>query len=727
MRTLVQDVALALRMLSKAPGPGLIVVVTLGLGIGANTAIFTVVNAVSFRPLPFSEAHRLVQLERTWPESPTGPTTGLTRSVTVSVPKFLHWRDHSRVFEAVTASRDLGAGYNLTGDDHPERLAGLQVTNDFFSVFAVHPVLGRAFRAEEDRPGAARVIVLSQKLWRRRFGSDPSIVGQQLLLDGDSFTVVGVMPRGFSYPPATDFWTPLQLDTASQDPAHVLLATGRLRPGVSVEEANAEMSVVGKQFLARQGRTDTTETAGVEPLHEVLYGDLRPAFRMFSGAAFLVLLVACANVVNLRLARSVNRQREVAVRRALGASSSRILRMFLTESVLLSVMGGLLALLLCSWVTRPLLALAPVDLWLFSPVSVDASVLAFAFGVTVLAGLLTGLGPALAAVGADVHRPLREAPSRVAGSRDARAARMTLVAGEIALTLMVVVGATLLTKSFARLMSVESGIEPGGVLTMKLPLSESEYVRPAAFERIHRELLPAVEGLAGVQAAAAASSLPLEPGVEFAFIIEGRHVPGTYEGAGEGEYRAVSPGFFETLGIPLLRGRLLTDHDDTNAQGVVIINDTAARRYWPNQSPLGQRITIGPPQFPEIKAPRVVVGVVGDVRARGLAREPPPILYVPLSQYPQHWARLLVKALPLCLMAKAERGPDPLRAAIQERVSAFDPNQPVTDVQPMERVVLRSLGSPRFNMVLMSLFAGLALVLASVGSGWPWARRGGTC
>jgi predicted permease len=693
-------------MLRKAPGPAAVVILTLGLGIGANTAIFTVVNTFLLRPLPFPEADRLVQIERSWPGS---------RSVTVSVPKFVYWRDHTRSFEAVAASNNLVTGFNLTGAGHPERLAGSRVTADYFSVFGVKPILGRDFLVQEDRRGAPRVLVLSHGLWMRRFRGDPSTVGTQLVLDGESFTVIGVMPKGFSYPFGAEFWTPLQLDTSSQDPAHVLLVTGRLKQGVLLEEVNAEMDLIGKQFLAIQGRTDTTETAAVEPLHELLYGDLRPAFLVFLGTVIFVLLVACANVANLNLARSASRQREVAIRKALGAKSSRIIRLFIIESVVLSVMGGLVAILLCSWSIRPLMSLAPVNLPLFSPVNIDGAVLTFTFGIAVLTGLITGIAPALHAAGVDLRQALQDGSSRTAGGQQGRSTRMILVVGEIALTLVVVVSATLLVRSFARLIDVDPGIEPQNVLTMKLPLSESEYDQPAAFEKINRDLLPAIAAVPGVRTAAAATSIPFEPGVEFAFIIEGRHVEGTYEGAGEGEYRAISSSFFQAMGIPLLRGRQFTDNDSSNAQGVVIINDTAARRYWPDENPLGQQITIGPPQFPEVKTSRIVVGVVGDVRAAGLAQEPPAILYVPLSQYPKHWAELLVKVLPLCLVVKADIERDHLRAAVQERVWSYDSDQSVTEVASMEQVLSRSLGSPKFNMVLMGVFACLALLLATVG------------
>jgi predicted permease len=427
------------------------------------------------------------------------------------------------------------------------------------------------------------------------------------------------------------------------------------------------------------------------------------------------LLIACANVANLKLARSVARQQEIAIRIVLGAGSSRIVRQLLTESIILSMLGGLLALLFCSWSLGPLLALAPTDIPLVSEVGISGVVLAFTFFVSVLTGLITGIAPALHATGGEFHDSLKESSGRSSGGRGRQVTRRILVTSEIALTLIVVMSATLLVKSFVRLRNIDPGFEAQNVLTMKLPLAGSAYGSGADFEKVARQLLPAIDSLPGVLGVAVAGSLPMELGPDLPFVIEGRHVEGTSEGVGNGQYRPISPGFFSTMGVPLLRGRDITDGDGAEAAGVVIINETTARRFWPDEDPLGQSITIGPPMFTDVGEPRVVVGVVGDVREFGLDMDPPAILYVPMPQLPQRWANMVIRNQPLCLVVKTDVEPDGLINPIKEEIWAYDPYQPITTVAPIQRVLARSIGSYEFNMVLMSIFAGLALLLAAVG------------
>jgi predicted permease len=436
---------------------------------------------------------------------------------------------------------------------------------------------------------------------------------------------------------------------------------------------------------------------------------------LLSAVAF-VLLIACGNVANLKLAQSVKRQHEIAIRTALGASSTRIIRQFLTESLVLSVAGGLAALFICSWFIDPVLALAPMNVPPVSQVSIHGWVLLFTFAVSVLTGLLTGIVPALQAADIDLNSVLKESFQRGGGDGRGRMTRKILITGEIALTLMVAVSATLLVETFTQLRNVDPGFEAQGVLTMKLALPESDYRHPADFENLQRQLLPAIENLPGIRAAGLSTSLPLEFGPGMPFVIEDRYVEGTDEGVGRGQYRAVSPHFHEALGIPLLKGRPFTDRDGDGAREAVIINDTAASRYWPDEDPLGQRITIGPPLFPEGAVPRVVVGVVGDVRELGLGDEPPAILYLPLPQLPLRWANLFVQLhQPLVLVVKSDVEPTSMVGAVEEAIWAFDPDQAVTKIATMEEVTARSIGSYQFNMVLMSIFAGLAILLAVVG------------
>jgi predicted permease len=391
------------------------------------------------------------------------------------------------------------------------------------------------------------------------------------------------------------------------------------------------------------------------------------------------------------------------------------MRQLLTESIILSMLGGLLALLICSWTLGPLLALAPTDIPLVSEVGISGVVLAFTFFVSVLTGLITGLAPALHATRGVVHDSLKESSGRSSGGRGRQLTRRILVTSEIALTLIVVMSATLLVKSFVRLRNIDPGFDAQNVLTMKLPLAGSEYRSSADFERFERQLLPAIDGLPGVLGVAATGSLPMEPGPDLPFVIEGRYVEGTSEGVGNGQYRPISPRFFSTMGIPLLRGRDISDGDGAEASAVVIINETAALRYWPDEDPLGQRITIGPPAFADVGEPREVVGVVGDVREFGLDTDPPAILYVPMPQLPQRWANVVIRNQPLCLLVKAGVEPESLIHSIKEEVWTYDPYQPITAVAPIGRVVARSIGSYEFNMMLMGVFAGLALLLAAVG------------
>ncbi len=506
MGTLMQDVLFAFRMIRKSPGAAAVVVLTLALGIGANTAIFSVVHAVLLQPLPYPEADRLMQVIRSFPEG--------GQAAAVSVPKFVYWQENQQAFERMTAYDIFPGGVNISREGRPERLTGFRATRDFFSVFGVQPALGREFLAEDDLPGAPRVILLSHEIWSRRFGGDPSLVGRALTLDGETYTVVGVMPEGFSFPSNADLCTPMQLDRSSQDRAHFLLVTGRLKKGIDLEQARAEMRRIGERFIADVGGIQAQEQESVAtlPLQEYLYGRYRPAFLVLLGAVALVLLIACANVANVKLARAAARQREFAIRTSLGAGSTRILRQLLTESVVLSILGGLMALLLCSWSMGPLLALTPVDLPALSRVSVSGVVLAFALCVTVLTGILTGLAPALHSARGDVHLSLKESSLQSAGSSRAHRTRKILVAGEVALTLIVVLSAMLLTRSFVRLMETDPGFDPENILTMKLSLGRARFGDSVALEKLHLGLLPSIESLPGVRRAAVAVSLPLEPG-----------------------------------------------------------------------------------------------------------------------------------------------------------------------------------------------------------------------
>jgi predicted permease len=716
MTLLIHHLRYAVRNLLRDRGFTAVALLTLALGIGANTAIFSVVNGLLLRPLPFPQPERLVQLERKYRDG---------QSQSVAIPKFLYWRDHNGVFSGLTAYDTLGSGFNLTGVGQPERLTGSRVSREFFSVFGVRPRRGRDFLAEEDRPGGPKVAILSHRLWTRRFGADPAIVGRTLTLNGESYAVVGVMPASFHYPATAELWTPVGIDPASREKANYLEVTARLKDGVSLERAASELKVMAKRYRAAfPDQMDDAESIGAVPLRERLYGRLRPALLVLLGAVACVLLIACVNVANLQLARAAARRREMAVRTALGAGAGRIFSLLITESLVLAAAGGAAGLLLGFWLVKPLVALSPMAAIDptgsagLPPIGIDASVLAFTFGLALLAGLLFGLAPALQAVRSNLREPLQEASTRSTGGARGALARRLLVISEVALALVLITGSALLVRSFAGLVGTESGFRPRGVTAMKLSLPEARYGTPAALELFGRQLAERAAAVPGVRSAAVASSLPLEIGPDLPFEIEGKWPGGDSQvGVGEAQFRALTPGYFETLGIPLARGRTFVTADDSRGEPVAIVNETTARRFWAGQDPIGQRIRVGLPGTAELadKLPRRVVGVVKDVRETGLDEAAPPILYVPLGQVAPTATAMLVRLLPLSLVVHAEGRPAGLVEALRKEVWAVDPQQPVGAIASMDQIVDRSLGLHRFSMLLMGGLALLALLLAAVG------------
>lgn len=714
MSLLFQDLRFAVRVLVRKPGFTIVALLTLALTIGANTAIFSVVNALMLRPLPFSEPDEIVQIMRGFPQG---------NGASVAIPKFLFWREHSTVFEHVATYDTLGSGFNLTGDGTPERITGSRVSLDFFKVFAVTPEAGRTFLPEEDLPQGPKVVVLSHGLWKRRFGGDPSLMGKPVTLNGEPYTVVGVMPAAFRFPAAAELWTPVGIDPANREKANYLEISARLKEGVTLEKAQAEMAILAKQYDKEwPDEMSDNETTRVLTLQERLYGDLRPALLILLGTVGLVLLIACVNLANLQLARASARRREVAIRTALGASSTRIMAQLLTESLLLALAGGALGLLVGAWTIKPLLALSPVAQGgLFGAsalpeIGIDLNVLLFAFGVSLLSGLLFGLAPALQAARPDLNDPLKQDTARSTGGRTGRIVRIALVTGEVALALLVVTSAALLARSFSGIMSNEPGFKPEGVMTLKLSLPEARYGNPMALEQLSRQVRERVESLPGVTSAAVATSLPLEGGPDLPFAIEGKFTGGE-EGVGQAQFRSSTAGYFETLGLRLSQGRFLTEQDGANSEPVALINEAAVREYWPEGGALGARITLGKPFVPELAdaQPRRIVGIVKDVREVGLDREAPPIVYIPIGQLNPQLATLFVRLLPAALVVRTERNASGLLKGIQREIWAVDPQLPVTNVMTMEEIVARSVGGHRFNMVLMGGLAFLALVLAGLG------------
>lgn len=707
---MLHDVVYAFRALRRTPGLTTVTVLTLGLGIGANTALFSVVNTAMLKPLPFPDADRIVQISREFPGE-SWPT--------VSVPKFVYWQEHNRIFESLAAYEYLPSGYTLTGDGQPVRLRGLRVTAEFFSVFGLSPRLGRDFLAEEDDPGGPRAVVLGDGLWRRQFGGDAAIVGRDIILNDEVFTVVGVMPPGFSFPAGVELWTPYQLDRASRDQNKARQAIGTLKRGLGLDAARSAMALLGTQHRAVDPElVDETEVLALTPLRERMYGPLRPALLVLLGAVGFVLLIACVNVTNLQLARSAARRRELAVRAALGAGRGRLMRQILTESGLLAVMGGGTGLLIGYLLLRLILAAGPAGLQEMPEVAFDGTVVWFTLVISVCAGASSGLLPAARAASAAVGSSLHEGSRRAVGGGSGLRTRRVLVIAETALALVLLIGAVLLARSLVELVSVDPGFTARDVLTMRLPLPTARYPDAAALDRLNRRLIERLSTLPGVASTGAASTLPLDRAIDLPFTIEGRYRDdGRNTGVGDGQYRAVGGRYFETMRIALRRGRTFTDADGPGATGVAIINETAARRFWPDADPIGQRITPGMPYVPELAdpEPRTIVGVVADVRELSLDAAAPVTVYVPLAQMPSRVTELLVGSLPEVIIVRASGSPGLVSRGAQQAIHEIDPTLPVTDILDLETIVSQSLGSARFNALLLGLLAAVALLLAAVG------------
>jgi predicted permease len=729
----VRDLRYAARGLARAPGFAALALLTLAFAIGANVAIFSVVNSLLLRPLPLPQGERVVTLLRHFPDSD---------SDAVSEPKYFYWRDHGAAFTAVAAFESLGSGFNLAGEGKPERIVGSHVSANFFDVFGERPALGRSFLAEEDRPGAAHAVVLSDALWRRRFGADPGVLGRSLLLNGEPYLVVGVMPGEFRFPSRTELWTPFCLDPASREPEPYLEVVARLRAGTGVTAAQSAMDLVARQFAAAfPDQVRAIEGIHVVPLQAYLYGDLRPALLVLLAAVGAVLLIACVNLAGLQLARAAARRREIALRAALGASRRRIVAQLLWESLLLGSSGGLAGLLLGSWCLHPLLAASPLDPTRRAQIGIDGRVLLFALGVSVLSALLFGLAPAVHSVRLDLQAALKGggAPRGRAGGRRGRGelggragrfgpggqsgpgggwTRRLLVVAEVALALVLAANAMLLARSFVHLLRTAPGFAPDHVLTGKLSLPEGRYGSGAAIERFADQLLARVAALPGVREAAIVSTLPLEDGPPVSFIIAGRYQgKASGEGVGVARFRAVTRGFFRTLRIGGVRGRTFDAADRRGGPLVAVVNEAAARRYWRGGDPVGARITIGPPSTRELgdPGPRTIVGIVRDVREMGLDQEAPPIVYVPLGQLPDPMAKLFVRLLPLSLAVRSAGALPELPAQLERQVAKVDPEQPLTEIGAMDEILSRSLGRRRFTALLLGTLSLLALALAALG------------
>ena len=716
MENLIADLRHSWRVFWKSPGFTAIAIAALALGIGANTAIFSVINTVLLKPLPYPEPGRLMQLGRLFPGG-VGNST--------SIPKFNAWKRND-VFAAVTAYDFAGPGMNIGAGDRPEQVKGIHVSADYFRVFGAAPAIGRTFTAQEDLPSGPKVAVLSYTLWKDRFAADPGLVGRSIDIGGEPTTVIGIMPAAFQSDPPADIFIPLQADPNSVNQGHYLLAAGRLKPGVTLQAAKAQMKVVGERFRqANPQWMDKTESVSVVPLQEAEVGDVRPALLILLGAVGFVLLIACANVANLQLARASTRQREMAIRTAIGANRTRIVRQLLTESVVLALAGGLCGFVLGAWGVRVLLAIAPGNIPRISDTAhtatlvsaLDWRVLCFTLGISLATGILFGLFPAVHVSRLDVNTSLKDTSGRAGTGRRQNRARGVLVVSEIALALVLLVCAALMIRTFVGLRSVNPGFDPHNVLTLQTSLSGGRYGTTAQVDNLIRQMAPRLESLPGVLSAATAIMLPIEGGVDLPFNIEGKPPGKGDKYNGDEQWRSVSAHYFSAFKIPLLRGRAFTDHDSGQSAQVVIINQAMAKKYWPKQDPIGHRITIGKGLGPEFDEPaREIVGIVGDVHENGLAdTHPGGVMYVPAGQVSNGLTQLANKVLPLSWVVHTSMEPKTLTAAIQHEFLAFDAQLPVSKIRTMEQVIVESTARQNFNMLLLTIFAATALLLAAIG------------
>jgi predicted permease len=694
LKDLWQDLRYAVRALLKRPGFTLVAVATLTLGVGATSAIFSVVNSVLLRPLPYKDSERVVQV---WENN---LKRGWTRD-TISPLNFEDWRTQNRSFDAISAYEY--DGLVLAGGESPERLVGILASSDFFRVLGVEPALGRGFLPGEDRPGAARVVVISSRLWQRRLGARADALGQPLTLNGEAYTVVGVMPQGFEFPSrGVDAWVP-SLDLARPRSDHFMYSVARLKPSVTLETAQADVDAVARRLAEQYPDTNGNGGVTLVPLHEEVVGKARRGLLLMLGAVALLLLIACVNVANLLLARASGRQKEMAVRAALGASRWRIARQLLTESLLLGVLGGGCGALLSVWSVGLLVTASGGGIPRSQEVTVDARALVFTLAASVLTGLLFGLAPAHNFSAPDLNRMLKEGTKGVAGGRRQSRAQGALVVSEIALALVLLAGAGLLAKSYARLSSVNPGFDADGVLTARVSLSESRYKEKERQALFFRQVLERVRALPGVKHAGAVSDLPFSGSrTSQSFDIEG-HQPAEGELTPTADYRKITPGYLGAMSISLLRGREFTERDDAGAPTVAVVNEAFARRFFPGEEALGKRLlyTEGGRQVP-----REIIGVVGDLTHESLADERAPEVYVPFAQRPNSWMFLAVRG-----GGETAALAGSIRAAVRE----VDAGEPVYGITTMRQRLDQSLAPRRFNAMLLGTFAAAATLLAAVG------------
>jgi len=698
VNTIWQDTRYGARMLRKSPGLTSVAVLSLALGMGAISTIFSFVNGIMLRPLPYPESERLVLVDE------TAFKRG-SPSMNVSYPNFLDWREQNHSFE------DIGCystgGFIIApggGGTEPEQLKGAFVTQGLFEILKVAPILGRTFTAEEDQPDHDLVVILSYGLWQRRFGSDPNILGQTLLLNNRPRVVIGIMPKGFQFPEVAEAWGPLALTPKLFTRTdHGLLSIARLKPGVTLEQAQAEMISIASNIEAQNPVTNEGLSVSLASLRAGLVGDYKKALLILLGVVAFVLLIACVNVANLLLARGAARQKEIAIRAALGANRRRIFRQLLTESLLLGLISGALGLMLALWGMDLLLTAIPIDIPFWMKFDLDGRVLGFTAACSLLTGFVFGTAPALEASNPDLNETLKEGGRSGAGGGRHRL-RSLLVVAEIALSLVLLVGAGLMMRSFMSLQHVDAGINTEGVLTMYIALPGAKYRPPEKRAAFFSQLLERVRSIPGVQSAGTNSGLPLA-GNNWgrSLTVEGFPVLSVGE-APAINHCVISPDYFKAMGIAILKGRDFDERDSRDAAKVTIIDERLAREYWPDQDPLGKRIRFGPPEDNEPW--HTIVGVVREVKHNRLDASTRMSVYLPFDQIPIGGSSLAIRS---------SGRPESLTGAVRAQLKELDPDLPLTEVRPMTEVVARSVWQPRLYTALFGVFAAVALILAAVG------------
>ena len=705
------DLRFAFRSLRKNPGFAFAAVAVLTLGIGAITAIFSVINTVLLKPLTYPDPQRIVYF---FVNTPDGPSYG------ASATKFNVWRQQTQAFQDVSAYEYRGPGLNLTGGAYPEQIHGIHASADYFRLFGAPIMLGRTFTADEDAPNGDHVAVLSYGLWQRRFGGDPQMPGKRIFLSGVPYVVVGVLGPGFNteldIPP--DLWLPFQIDPNSSDHAQYFTVAGRLKPGMTLASANQQLQRGAAEFRSRFPNIAGPRDTFMAQEFDVVPSEFRSSLSVLAGAVSFVLLIACANVANLLLVRATGRKLEIAIRAAFGASRWRLIRQLLTESIVLSVIGGALGLGLGLVGVRVLLTMYPGNIPRIgehgSAIAMDWRLALFTGSISLLTGVLFGLAPALDMSRSDLSTALKEGGGRFGTGLRQNKIRSLLVISEMALALVLLIGATLLIRTFLALRSVNPGFDSHNVLTLRMSLAGSRFQKTAQVNQLVRDAVESVEALPGVARAGASYNLPLEGAFGIPFNIVGRaNSDRRYDGRG---WISVSPGYFEIFKIPLVRGRFFSVRDDANSEPAAIISQAMARQFWPKGDPLEDRIILGKGYGPEFEEPaRQIVGIAGDVYDFGLSNKPGPLVYVPTAQVTDGITAIAGRVTTLAWIIRTRAAPHPLRSAIEKELQQTSGGLPVARVRSMDEIVVDSTSSANFNMSLLTIFACSALLLAAIG------------